>query len=70
MPDKNEERAFQEIVAQFRVQRRARLTLLLGIVLCLGAFAMITFGGIEGAVLAVIPWLLGITLVIRSRAWH
>jgi hypothetical protein len=68
--DPEEERRFAEIVAEFRAQRRARLTLLLGIVLCLAAIVLITLGGIEGAVLAVIPWVLGIIIVVRSRSWH
>jgi hypothetical protein len=68
--DPEEERRFAEIVAEFRAQRRARLTLLLGIVLCLAAIVLITLGGIEGAVLAVIPWVPGIIIVVRSRSWH
>jgi len=70
VPDPDEERRFAEIVEQFRVQRRGRIILVVGVVLCLGAVALIAFGGIKGAALAVVPWLLGIVLVIRSRAWH
>jgi len=70
LPDKDEERAFQEIVAHFRVRRRGRVSLLLGITLCLTAAVLITFGGASGAMLAVIPWMLGIVTVVRSRAWH
>ena len=69
LPD-NEERAFQEIVAHFRVRQRGRVTLFIGIALCVGAAALITFGGVSGAVLAVIPWLVGIIMVIRSRTWQ
>ena len=67
LPDPDEERRFAEIVAEFRARRRARIVMLTGIALCLAAVALITFGGVEGAVLAVIPWILGIVLVIRSR---
>lgn len=71
MPDADDEaRRFQEIVAQFRVHRRGRTMLLLGISLCLIAVALITFGGVKGAVIAVIPWILGLILVVRSRARH
>jgi hypothetical protein len=68
--DPEEDRRFAEIVAGFRVRRRGRLSLLLGVALCLAAVALIVFGGVTGTVLAVLPWLVGIVLVIRSRAWH
>jgi hypothetical protein len=68
--DPDEDRRFAEIVAEFRARRRGRLSLLLGITLCLAAVALMLFGGVRGTVLAVIPWLIGIILVIRSRAWH
>jgi hypothetical protein len=68
--DPDEDRRFAEIVAEFRARRRGRLSLLLGITLCLAAVALIIFGGVTGTVLAVVPWLLGIIVVIRSRAWH
>lgn len=70
LPDPDEERRFAEIVADFRARRRARVVLLAGVALCLAAIALITFGGVEGAVLAVIPWLAGIIMVVRSRARH
>ena len=71
MPDVDDEaRRFQEIVAHLRVRRPGRTTLRLGVALCLMAVALITFGGVEGAVIAVIPWILGLILVVRSRAWH
>jgi hypothetical protein len=68
LPDPDEERRFAEIVAEFRARRRARVVLLAGVALCLAAIALIAFGGVEGAVLAVIPWLVGIIMVVRSRA--
>lgn len=68
LPDPDEERRFAEIVADFRARRRARVVLLAGVALCLAAIALITFGGVQGAVLAVIPWLAGIIMVVRSRA--
>ena len=68
LPDPEEERRFAEIVAEFRARRRARVVLLAGIALCLAAIALIAFGGVEGAVLAVIPWLAGLILVVRGRA--
>ena len=70
LPDPDEERRFAEIVADFRARRRARVVQLTGVALCLAAIALITFGGVEGAVLAVIPWLAGIIMVVRSRARH
>jgi len=70
LPDPDEERRFAEIVAGFRAQRRARVVLLAGVALCLVAMALITFGGVEGAVLALIPWLAEIIMVVRSRARH
>jgi hypothetical protein len=70
LPDPDEERRFAEIVAEFRAGRRARVVLLAGVALCLAAIALIAFGGVEGAVLAVIPWLVGIIMVVRSRARH
>jgi hypothetical protein len=70
LPDPDEERRFAEIVAEFRARRRARVVLLAGVALCLAAIALIAFGGVEGAVLAVIPWLVGIIMVVRSRARH
>lgn len=66
----DEDRRFAEIVADLRGRRRGRASLLTGIALCLIAGALITFGGVKGAVLAVLPWLVGIILVVRSRAWH
>jgi hypothetical protein len=69
LPD-DEDRQFAEIVAELRGRRRGRVSLVAGIALCLIAGALITFGGVEGAVLAVFPWLVGIVLVVRSRAWH
>ena len=72
MPDPDEQRRFEEIVAPLRPRRpprRApgRLSLLAGLALCLIALLLITLGGVRGAVIAVLPWFLGIVLVIRSR---
>ena len=69
LPD-DEDRRFAEIVSELRGRRRGRASLLAGITLCLIAGALIAFGGVKGAVLAVLPWLVGIILVVRSRAWH
>lgn len=61
---------FDEIVAKLRRETSARRrTLLLrtsGVLLVLGAFALILFGGVEGAVYAVAPWIIGLVLVVRS----
>jgi fatty acid desaturase len=68
MPDPDDERQFAEIVAQLRSRTRARRVLIAGIVLCLVALLLITLGGVKGAVFAVIPWLLGLILVIRGSS--
>ncbi|WP_189079459.1 hypothetical protein [Mangrovihabitans endophyticus] len=74
MADESERLAFERIVENLRrdtsQRRRARLRLVVGVALCLTAAALITFGGIKGAVIAVIPWLIGLVLVVRSRAGH
>ena len=81
MPDDDESRAFARIVSQLRRddprfaeqgsparRRRARIMLLIGVVLCAVAVLLIAVGGPEGAVIALAPWLVGLILVIRSRA--
>jgi hypothetical protein len=80
MPDPEESRRFADIVArlgaedarfatpeQARARARNRRLFIAGLVLCLAAGALITFGGVKGAVLAAIPWILGIILVVRGR---
>jgi len=61
---------FDDIVARLRAddrrRRTSRLLLAAGLVACLAAGLMVTFGGVRGIVLAVFPWLLGVFLVIRS----
>jgi hypothetical protein len=42
--------------------------LLTGLALCVAAVLLIAFGGPKGAVIAVLPWLAGMIMVIRSRA--
>ncbi|GAA3348387.1 hypothetical protein GCM10020358_66700 [Amorphoplanes nipponensis] len=81
MSENDESRAFARIVSQLRSEdprfaaaerapsrRRARTLLLIGVVLCAVAVLLIAFGGPKGAVIAVAPWLAGLTAVIRSRA--
>jgi hypothetical protein len=77
VPDRNESRQFDEIVAGLRAdeirhrrRRRGRISLLVGIVLCATAAVLVAIGGPKGAVLAVIPWLAGMIVVVKSRAWH
>jgi len=41
--------------------------LIIGAVLCLGAIALLAFGGVKGAVLAVIPWVLGMAFALKGR---
>jgi hypothetical protein len=72
MPDPEESRRFDEIVAHlraegFRPEHRGRLLLTAGIVLCLTALGLILFGGVKGAVYAVLPWLVGMFCVVKSR---
>lgn len=67
MSHADDERQFAEIVAQLRSRTRARRVLIAGIVLCVVALLLITLGGVEGAVLAVLPWILGLILVIRGN---
>ena len=67
MPDPDDERQFAEIVGQLRARTRARRVLAAGIALCLIALLLITLGGVKGAVYAVIPWILGLILVIRGN---
>ena len=80
MPDPDESRRFSDIVArlgaedprfatpaQTRARARRRRLFLAGLLLCLVAGGLIAFGGVKGAVLAVIPWILGIILVVRGR---
>lgn len=74
VPDPDEQRRFEEIVAPLRPRRtprsRGRLSLVAGIALCLAALLLITLGGVRGAVIAVVPWFLGLILVIRSKSWR
>ena len=80
MPDPDESRRFADIVsrlgaedsrfatpAQTRAQARGRRIFWTGILLCLLAGSLIAFGGVKGAVLAVLPWFLGLVLVVRGR---
>jgi hypothetical protein len=50
-----------------RSEYRGRLLLITGIALCLIAIGLILFGGVKGAVYAVLPWLLGMFCVVKSR---
>ncbi len=80
MPDPDESRRFLDIAArlgaedprfaspaQARARARGRLMFVSGLLLCLVAGGLIAFGGVRGAVLAVVPWFLGIVLVVRGR---
>ena len=80
MPDPDESRRFSDIVAhlgaddprfatpaQARARTRGRRMFVAGLLLCLLAGALVAFGGVKGAVLAVLPWILGIVLVVRGR---
>ena len=81
MSESDESRAFARIVSQLRRddprftaaesgahRRRGRIMLLTGLALCAAAVLLIAFGGPKGAVIAVLPWLAGMIMVIRSRA--
>jgi peptidoglycan/LPS O-acetylase OafA/YrhL len=77
VPEMNESRRFAEIVAGIQAdeaahkrRRRGRVSLGLGIALCVTAAVLVAVGGPKGAVLAVVPWLAGMILVVKSRAWH
>jgi fatty acid desaturase len=80
MPDPDESRRFLDIVArlgaddprfatpaQARARARRRLLFVAGLVLCLVAGGLVAFGGVKGAVLAAIPWILGLILVVQGR---
>jgi hypothetical protein len=76
VPDDDESRRFEDIVADLRDEMPVsppprpggrRKLLIAGILCCLLAIALISFGGIKGAVLAVIPWLAGMLLVVIGR---
>ena len=70
MPPAEEERAFQEIVAGFKAHRRAKWSLAVGIAFILVAAGLFLFAGYRGAIIAIFPWLIGMFLVVRSRAWR
>ncbi|MFG1607327.1 hypothetical protein [Actinoplanes sp. NPDC049265] len=64
---------FDEIVAhlreeQFTVRRPRRRLFIAGVVCCLLAVAIFIFGGVEGAVIAIIPWIAGMLLVVAGRS--
>jgi hypothetical protein len=69
----DEARRFEEIVAHLRdpppdrPARRRRVLFVTGVICCLAAIAIMIFGGVEGTVLAVFPWLLGMILVVTGR---
>jgi hypothetical protein len=76
VPDDDESRRFEDIVADLRDENPAmvpprpggrRKLLIAGIICCIAAIALIAFGGTTGAVLAVIPWLVGMVLVVVGR---
>jgi hypothetical protein len=63
---------FDDIVAdlrdeRFTEQRPRRGLFVAGVVCCVVAVAVLLFGGIKGAVIAVIPWIAGMILVIVGR---
>jgi hypothetical protein len=81
--ENDESRAFARIVAQLRrddprfaagetpMRRdRGRTSLLIGIALCVAAVLLMALGGPKGAVIALLPWLAGMIVVIRSRSGH
>ncbi len=81
MPDPEESRRFADIVArlgaddarfatpaQARARARSRWMFLAGLALVLLAVALVAFGGVKGTVLAVLPWFLGLVLVVRGRS--
>ena len=76
MPDSDDRERFEEIVAPLREDGRftdpgrrriRRLMFLCGIACCLVAVVLITAGGVTASVLAVIPWAVGMTLVLAGR---
>jgi hypothetical protein len=67
---------FEKIVAglqaddvQRRRRSRGRLVLWLGVALCVTAAVLVAVGGPKGAVIAVLPWLAGMIMVVKSRSW-
>lgn len=76
MPDPRESEEFERIVSELRATDpqlgrswwRRNAMLLAGLALCAVAVTLVAVGGVEGVVIAVLPWLLGLFLVIRSRS--
>lgn len=62
---------FDDIVAGLQAEtgrrRRRRTGLWIGVGLCATAAVMVAVGGPKLAVLAVLPWLAGMFLVVKSR---
>ncbi|MEV4642116.1 DUF3040 domain-containing protein [Actinoplanes sp. NPDC049548] len=79
MADPDESHRFDDIVAHLHeddpgftaafeeTRTPGRLPLAIGAVLCAGALALLMFGGVTGAVLAVLPWLAGMALALKGR---
>ncbi|MEV8504063.1 DUF3040 domain-containing protein [Actinoplanes sp. NPDC051475] len=80
MADPEETRRFDDIVAHlheddpgftaaFHEPRRppGRPPLVIGVILCAVALALLMFGGLAGALLAVLPWLAGMALALKGR---
>jgi len=65
------DRDFDEIVAGLqadqRQRRRRRGTLFTGVFFVAVAIALLLAGGVKGAVYAILPWLIGMFLVIKGR---
>jgi hypothetical protein len=72
MPDDFDEivkrlREEPEFLVPARRPRHLRARMVAGAICCVAAIALLIFGGVTGAVLAVIPWLAGMILVVVGR---
>ncbi|WP_305783123.1 DUF3040 domain-containing protein [Symbioplanes lichenis] len=79
--DPDDARRFDDIVARLHHEdpgftsafqeephrKPGRTRMLIGIGFCLVALGMLAFGGVKGAVLAVLPWLVGMACVLKGQ---
>ncbi|AGZ41763.1 hypothetical protein [Actinoplanes friuliensis] len=73
--DDAENRRFGDIAARLRDEgvgrpaprRRRPWALIAGVVFVAAAILLLAFGGVKGAVLAIVPWLLGMACVLKGR---
>ena len=67
MPDRDFDEIVAALQADRRRRRRSRITLSTGVACVAVAIALLLAGGVKGAVYAILPWLIGMFLVIKGR---